>query len=101
MLQLVEKYKNMANVDKVTRGIELSEKVIEKAQSNLNQLVSNMDDFDRLHEKSKQTADLSRQFEKNTGDIKKEMVWRNRKMCLFKTAGVGAIGGFVYFFFFL
>ena len=96
---LVDKFKNMADVDKATKAIELSEKVIDKASNNLNMLVNNMDDLDRLNEKSKKTVDGAMQFQKNTNEVKKEMIWLNRKRCVYMTLTAGSIGGFLWFFF--
>ena len=76
------KYDDLSKVDKAASLLGKVDGVKASMQSNIASMLKNTEQADSLAEKSDQLNDQASVFKKKSGDLRKQMAWKNMKMTL-------------------
>ena len=81
--QLMAKYENPANVDRLSKVNNQIEDVQVQLKDNLTQAVRNQGDLETMEMNSNKMREGAASFEKGSKDLKSIMYWRNMKLNIF------------------
>jgi len=76
------KYDDLSKVDKASSLLGKVDSVKATMQSNIANMLKNTDQAESLAEKSDQLTEQASVFKKKSGDLRKQMAWKNLKMTL-------------------
>lgn len=76
------KYDDLSKVDKAAALLGKVDVVKQTMQSNIANMLKNTEQADELAEKSDQLNEQASVFKKKSGDLRKQMAWKNMKMTL-------------------
>ena len=77
-----KRYENPSNVDKAQKVLGQVDQVKNQMQDNIAGMLKNSEKAETLAEKSDQLNEQANVFKKRSGDLKKQMRWKNLKMTL-------------------
>jgi hypothetical protein len=77
-----KRYEDPTNVDKAQKVLGQVDAVKEQMQDNIAGMLKNTEKAETLAEKSDQLNEQANVFKKRSGDLKKQMRWKNLKMTL-------------------
>lgn len=80
--QKCEKYDDLTQVDKASKLLNSVDVVKSQMQSNIAGMLKNTEQAESLAEKSDQLNEQASVFKKKSGDLRKQMAWKNLKMTL-------------------
>ena len=78
--EIIEKYQDKDKVDRIGAIQNDVDEVKVEVKKNINRMVENVEDVQRLEEKSNLLKDASREYEKNSDEIKRITWWKNVKL---------------------
>ena len=82
LAEFCKKYEDPKNVDKAQSVLGQVDKVKDQMGSNIAGMLKNTEKAETLAEKSDQLNEQANVFKKRSGELKKEMRWKNLKMTL-------------------
>jgi uncharacterized coiled-coil DUF342 family protein len=88
--EICDKFDDLAKVDKSAALLGKVDQVKSTMQGNIADMLKNTEQADSLAEKSDQLNEQASVFKKKSGDLRKQMAWKNLKMTLL-LGGVVAI----------
>lgn len=88
MVELLQKYNELGSVDKITEIQEEVDSTKVVMKDNINQMIVNLDNFEKLEGQTDLLKMRALEFKDNTKEVKKASAWGNKKM----TIAVGGIG---------
>mmetsp|Transcript_7472 Transcript_7472/g.17099 ORF Transcript_7472/g.17099 Transcript_7472/m.17099 type:complete len:158 (+) Transcript_7472:484-957(+) len=86
-----KRYEDPSNVDKAQKVLGQVDQVKSQMQDNIAGMLKNAEKAETLAEKSDQLSEQATVFKKRSGELKKQMRWKNLKMTLILVALVVGI----------
>ena len=98
--EIIEKYQEREKVDKIGEiQNEVNELKVD-VKKNIDKMVQNVEDVEKLQQKSNELKDASQEYQNNANEIRKITCWENVKLWIIITVIVLVILGVILFFIF-
>ena len=98
--EVIEKYQDKDNLDRIGAIQNDVNEVKVEVKKNIDKMVENVEDVQKLEEKSNLLKDASKDYEKNSEELKRITCWQNFKLWIILIIIVLLVVGFILYFIF-
>jgi hypothetical protein len=98
--EVIEKYQDKDNLDRIGAIQNDVNEVKVEVKKNIDKMVENVEDVQKLEEKSNLLKDASKDYEKNSEELKRITCWQNFKLWIILIIIVLLLVGFILYFIF-
>lgn len=95
---LLNKYKDIKNVDELEKALGLTDKLIKRAESQKNNLLINSEGIETLTKNSEDIKGKAEIFKKKARELERTIIWDKRKKIAGITLGCAGLLGLIYYF---
>ena len=96
--EIIEKYQDKDKVDKIAAIQEEVNEVKVEVKKNIDKMVDNVEDVEKLQEKSNELKAASKEYKENADEIRKITWWQNVKMWIILISIILVIVGIILYF---